>query len=202
MRVWTISLAIFLMATFADAQVRFGAQGFRGVTPGLSPSAGVLPPVRAFPRQNLVIAPQLPYYGYYPYDESYPGMYNSQPPYSPDQSASGDQINSLNDQVQQLTNEVQRLQNQLEATRTQQVEPVQPAVIEVTPSIPPRPVKPTILVFENGQKVKVQGYAIQGSTLWTTDQDGLKKIPLSDLNLDATRKENRKNGVNFFLPQE
>jgi hypothetical protein len=198
MRYWTISLAMFLMATFAEAQVRSGRPGLRGVTPGFGQSAGVLPPPGSFPRQNLVIVPQLPYYAYFPYDESYPGMYNSQPPYSPDQSADSEQINSLNDQVQQLTNEVQRLQNELEATRTQ---PIQPAVIEVTPSIPPPPIKPTVLVFENGQKVKIQGYAIVGSTLWTNDQDGLKKIPLSDLNLDATRKENLKHGVNF-LPQK
>src|SRR5262245_6803176 len=197
MRYWTISLAMFLMATFAEAQVR-GGPGLRGVTPGLGPSAGVLPRATWFPRQNLVIAPQLPYYAYYPYDESYPGMYNSQPPYTPDQSPSNDQINSLNDQVQQLTNEVQQLQNQLAATPTP---PVQPVVIEVAPSIPPPPMKPTVLVFENGQKVKIQGYAIQGSTLWTTDQDGLRKIPLSDINLEATRKENLKHGVNFFLPE-
>lgn len=130
MRLSTVCFTIFLIATTADAQVRAARPGFRGqetfrsVTPGFRPSPGVRAPFRSSPRQKVVIAPQVPFYSYYPYDPYYPGVYYSQPAYSvQDQSSNIAQINSLNDQIQMLENEVQRLQEELAAARAQQILP-------------------------------------------------------------------------------
>jgi hypothetical protein len=204
MRFWTVSLAIFLIATTADAQVRSARPGFRGqevfrgVAPGFKPSPGVRAPFRSFPRQSVVIAPQVPFYSYYPYDPYYPGFYSSQPAYSFQDQSSNAQINSLNDQIQRLENEVRRLQDELAATRAQQVPP---SPLQVTPATPPPPVKPAVLVFKDGHRIEIQGYAIVGQTLVTSSDEGFQKIALSDLNLDATRNENLTRGINF-LPRQ
>jgi hypothetical protein len=202
MRFWTVSFAIFLFATTANAQVRSarpafrGQEVFRGVAPGFRSFPGVRAPIRSFARQSVVIAPQVPFYSYYPYEPYYPGYYYSQPGYSvQDQSSNIAQINSLNDQIQRLENEVQRLQDELAATRVQQA---LPSPLQVTPSIPPAPVKPTVLVFKDGRHIEIQGYAIVGQTLVTSSEDGFQKIALSDLNLDATRNENLKRGISFM----
>src|SRR5262245_35413952 len=187
MKVWTVSFVIFLLATTAHAQVRSarpafrGQEVFRGVAPGFR-SPGVRAPFRSFARQSVVIAPQLPFYSYYPYEPYYPGYYYSQPAYSvQDQSSNIAQINSLNDQIQSLENEVQRLQDELATTRAQQA---LPSPLQVTPSAPPAPVKPTVLVFKDGRHIEIQGYAIVGQTLVTTYEDGFQKIELSYINLD------------------
>jgi hypothetical protein len=203
MRFWTVSLAIVLLAATAEAQVRSARPAgrsqevFRGVTPGFRPSAGVRAPFRSFGRQSVVIAPQLPFYSYYPYGGYYPDYY-SQPAYSvQDQSANIAQINNLTDQIQTLQNEIQQLQDELAATRAQQV---QPSPLQVNPATPPPPVIPTVLVFKDGHQREIQGYAIIGQTLVTSSEDGFQKIALSDLNVDATRNENLKRGI-AFMPQ-
>lgn len=55
-----------------------------------------------------------------------------------------------------------------------------------------------MLIFRDGHQIEIQGYAIVGQTLVTSSEDGFKKIPLSDLNLDVTRNENLKRGINFM----
>jgi hypothetical protein len=200
MRFWTVPLSIFLLATTAHAQGRSARPGFRGqeVFRGVAPrfSPGIHTPFRTVPRQNVIVAPQVPFYPYYPYDPYHSGFYSSQPAYSvQDQSANIAQINSLNDQIQRLENEVQRLQDELAATRAQQV---LPSPLQVTPGTPPPPVKPTVLVFRDGLRIEIQGYAIVGQTLVTSSEEGFKKIALSDLNLDATRNENLTRGINFL----
>ena len=200
MTFWTVCLVIFLLVTTAEGQIRSGRQPshrqevFRGVTPGFRPGPAVRPSFGAFPRQSIVIAPQVPFYPY----SYYPDPYYPQPAYStPDQSSNNEQINSLTDQVQRLENEIQRLQDELAVTRAQQA---LPSPLQVSPLAPAPPVTPTVLVFQDGHRIEIQGYAIIGQTLWTTYQDGFKKIALSDLNLETTREDNLRRGVNF-LPQ-
>jgi hypothetical protein len=207
MRFWAVLLTMLLTTASAGAQVRAGRPAsrmqevFRGVTPGFRsfPATRSFRSFGTFPRQSVVFAPQVPYYPYYPYNDPYYGSpYYSLPAYStPDQSATDAQINNLNGQIQTLENQVQLLQDELAATRAQQIPP---SPLQANPATPPAPIIPTTLVFRDGHQTEIQGYAVLGSTLWTSYQDGFRKIPLSDLNLDATRKENLKRGVNF-LPQ-
>jgi hypothetical protein len=59
----------------------------------------------------------------------------------------------------------------------------------------------TILVYRDGHKSEVRNYAIVGSNLVDlTRSPVLKKIPLDSLDLDATRKANEDNGVDFHTP--
>jgi hypothetical protein len=59
----------------------------------------------------------------------------------------------------------------------------------------------TTLVFRDGHKSEVRNYAIVGTNLLDlTKSPVMKKIPLASLDLDATRRENENNGVDFHLP--
>ncbi|HUC55743.1 MAG TPA: hypothetical protein VMR90_16960 [Candidatus Cybelea sp.] len=58
---------------------------------------------------------------------------------------------------------------------------------------------PTVLVFRDQHKVEVQNYAIVGQTLWAFAPQH-QKIPLSDLDLQATVKANEDRGVTFSVP--
>jgi hypothetical protein len=141
----------------------------------------------------VVIAPQLPLYNYYPY---YPGTYYSQPAYPlPDQTSTQNDITGLIDEIQRLRNEVQRLQDELAATQAQQA---QLPVVQPSPPAPSQPVVPTVLVFRDGHQIEIHGYAVVGETLWTSYDDGFRKVLLSDLDLAGTRRENLKRGINFL----
>jgi hypothetical protein len=189
---------MFLIASTAEAQVRSARPSsraqevFRGGTPGFRQSP-MRQTFRSFPRQGIVVAPQVPYYPYDPYYANPP--YYSQPAYSA--SDTNAEINSLNDEIQRLQVEVQRLQDELAVARTQMA---QPSPVQLSPPMPPPPVTPTVLVFRDGHQIETQGYAVIGETLWTSYEDGFRKIAISDLNLDATRKENLKRGSSF-LPE-
>ena len=69
---------------------------------------------------------------------------------------------------------------------------------------PPAPApeqEPTLLVFRDGRKQEIRNYAIVGPMLWDFGAKGTHKIPLSDLDLDTTRKLNDERGVDFVLPK-
>ena len=56
----------------------------------------------------------------------------------------------------------------------------------------------TTLVYRDGHKMELRNYAIVGPDLIDlTKSPVIKKIPLASLDLEATRRENEDNGVNF-----
>lgn len=59
---------------------------------------------------------------------------------------------------------------------------------------------PTVLVFRDQHKQDVQNYAIVGQTLWDFEPQRTQKIPLSDLDVQATIKANDDRGVTFRVP--
>lgn len=59
---------------------------------------------------------------------------------------------------------------------------------------------PTVLVFKDGHTLEVGNYAIVGSTLFDLTPGHPRKVPLSDLDLAATQKQNDDRGVVFQLP--
>jgi len=63
---------------------------------------------------------------------------------------------------------------------------------------PPQP--STTLIFKDGHKLELGNYAIVGATLFDLTPGHARKIPLADLNLEATQKQNDDQGVVFQLP--
>lgn len=60
----------------------------------------------------------------------------------------------------------------------------------------------TVLVFRDQRKQEVQNYAIVGQTLWIFSPERTQKVPLSDVDIEATQKANDARGVDFRLPGE
>ena len=68
------------------------------------------------------------------------------------------------------------------------------------PADPGPPQAPTVLVFKDGHKVELGNYAIVGTTLFDLTLGHPRRIPLADLDLDATRLQNDERGVTFQVP--
>jgi hypothetical protein len=62
------------------------------------------------------------------------------------------------------------------------------------------PSPPTVLVFRDQHQQEVQNYAIVGQTLWIFAAQRTQKIPLAELDVDATQKANDQRGVDFRVP--
>lgn len=58
----------------------------------------------------------------------------------------------------------------------------------------------TALVFKDGHQIEVGNYAIVGRTLYDMSPGHPRKVALSELDLDATQKQNEQRGVIFQVP--
>lgn len=59
----------------------------------------------------------------------------------------------------------------------------------------------TALVFRDQHVEEVRNYAIAAGTLWVLNEQAAKKIPLAQLDLQATAKMNDDRGVDFQIPK-
>jgi hypothetical protein len=139
--------------------------------PGVWPSPVVTPPIYPTP------------YGNYP-NEMIP------PAITPGESA--------------LVNELARISQQLEELRNQNVAPVP---VNAPPQVEPpagarqpqeKPSVPTVLIMRDGRRIETQSYAIADQTLWVFDQGTTLRFSLSELDVDASQKENSRRGIRFL----
>jgi hypothetical protein len=135
--------------------------------------------------------PPYSYYGYDPYygyqQPAYPIAYQSAPAYD-----RGD--DSLAREVDRLRDEVDRLRDERSDRYERQSAPQPPPRSEAKP-LAAQPA--TILVFRNGKREETPNYAIAGQTLWIFSEQRARKVPLSELDVDATRTVNEERGVEF-----
>lgn len=71
---------------------------------------------------------------------------------------------------------------------------------------PPPPAKPepssaATFVFRDGHSEQVQNYAIVGQTLWIFSEEHARKVPLAQINPEATDKANEQRGIDLHLPK-
>jgi hypothetical protein len=100
-----------------------------------------------------------------------------------------------------LASEVDRLRDEVERLREEQVsrEQARHAALQPRPSVEDK-ITATILVFRDGRRGEVQNYAIVGQTVWVFTEQRARKMLVSDLDVEATKKENAGRGVEFRLP--
>jgi len=123
----------------------------------------------------------------------YTGQPYSEPSYAAPPVSQGEA--DLQYEIQQLSQQIEQLrQQQLSAPQVQQYQAPPPPAAAAVPAIP------TILVFRDGHQMQIQNYAIVGDAMWVVDQQNATKIPLSELDLDATQQLNRARGVRFSIP--
>ncbi len=58
----------------------------------------------------------------------------------------------------------------------------------------------TVLVYRDGHAEEIQNYAIVGKTIWVFNEARARKIPLADLDLAATKRDNEDRGIDFVVP--
>lgn len=109
-------------------------------------------------------------------------------------STVADRESGVSEEVERLADEVERLQEE-QLSR----EPARQAALKAGPSVEDK-TEATILVFRDGRKSEVQNYAIVGPTLWVFTEQRARKVAISDLNVDASRRVNAGRGVEFRLP--
>jgi hypothetical protein len=124
-----------------------------------------------------------PYYGY-PYAYSAPVA--APPTYYSDQY---DDHSDLRRDIDELNGKIDHLQRDVERGV-----PRPPARQEAVRQF-------TMLVFKDKHKEEVQNYAVVGGTLWILDEKKASKVPLEDLDLDATTRLNDERGVEFEVPR-
>lgn len=115
-----------------------------------------------------------PYYPQYDYSDQ---NYANYPPSN--QADLGAEVDRLNDQVASLREQQEEMQNSRQTASS----------------------NPTELIFRDKHTEQIQNYAIVGQTLWVLTADRARRIPLSDLDLTATKKANEDRGSEFNLPK-
>jgi hypothetical protein len=131
--------------------------------------------------------------------------YVQQPPYAgpveTETNDAGPIIDDLQNDVLRLTEVVDRLQQELTEARNPPVQMYvpEPGVTrqKLDPSEPGSAARSYTLVFRNGRRMEAQGYAIVGDVVWIVTPDDSIRVALSDLDLDATRESNLKDGLIF-----
>jgi hypothetical protein len=70
----------------------------------------------------------------------------------------------------------------------------------VEPPAPPLVQENTVLIFRDGHRLEVTGYAIAGQDVLNLSGNGPRRIALADLDLPATIRENDDRGIDFRIP--
>ena len=148
-----------------------------------------------FVRQPRVLFTQ-PYLGFY--DPFWTAPIYTQPAYvAPVQVGPSYVEPSVSQAEVDLAYEVQRLSREVEQLRLEQSAA---APRQLAPPPPERPAVPVVLVFRDGRRQSIMNYAIVGQTLWVLDELNSVRIPLSDLDLDATQRANPGQGLRLVTP--
>jgi hypothetical protein len=96
-------------------------------------------------------------------------------------------------QIEQQQAEIDRLREEVAGLREARAPAPEPAA--------PTESEPTQLIFRDRHTEEVENYAIMGQSLWILSSGRTKKIPLSDLDVAATKKVNEDHGVEFRTPR-
>jgi len=81
---------------------------------------------------------------------------------------------------------------------TREPEPAHEASQE--PPTPAADQPETLLIFKDGRQLEVRNYAIVGDTLVDLTDGHRRKVPLAELDVEATAKQNDDRGIDFTLP--
>jgi hypothetical protein len=118
--------------------------------------------------------------------------------------AGDNEVRRLSAQVDQLSAELARVREEqaLREDERGRETASRPARQEPGASAEPaeqsQPVAATTLVFRDGTRQETRNYAILGQTLWIFSGQRARRLPLSSLDLDATRAINEANGTDFL----
>ncbi len=113
-----------------------------------------------------------------------------------------EQIPAATSEETDLVREVDRVSDEIERLREEEREreEARQAAQQPRPSVAERTAT-AILGFRDGRHSEIQNYAIVGQTVWVFTEQRARKIPVADLDVEATRKLNADRGVEFGFPR-
>ncbi len=161
--------------------------GFTGSTCLADPvAAGAVFCRNSIPPQTTFGSPFFFVPTYLPYSMDYEQQVEEAPAAVPEQeTALAAQVAILTDAVRQLRED--------QALR----ETSRPPVVSPQASVEEKP-QPVALIYRDGHQVEVENYAVLGQTLWVFGNRTTRRVPLANLDLDATRKANEQRGIDFL----
>lgn len=138
--------------------------------------------------------------GFYPYSYPmmsypYPATGYSYPPLDTSYRLDSSYFPNAEDQ-RHIENRLDRLEERVNRFLDQQYEKSASGPAAGAES-KPEPSPATILVFRDKHSEEVNNYAVVGETLWVLDEQKARKIPLADLDVAATTRQNEERGVTF-----
>jgi hypothetical protein len=173
----------------------YGAYGYKGGSSGHRGS-NYGRYNRAYPALpfSYIAAPY--YYPFFDSGSPFPEDYGPGPDYPPegsDAQASLMAQEALGQQLAHLSAQVEELKNNQQNAQQPQFQPPE-ATPQATPEPPPPPVT---LVLRSGVQVQVQNYAVMSGSFWDFSSHPAKRIPLSQIDVDASTKATEANGGEF-----
>lgn len=168
--------------------------GYTGINPGALSNGNNRRGNRGYGYGGAYLLP--PFY-YSTFDDSdTPYVYNSSAQ-DPAAQTAGVTANLLGEQIAQLSAEVDALRNERAASS---YEPPMRPPYNAPPTMqddqmPPSP--PVTLILNNGKKLEVKNYAVMGDGIWDFSAQPAKRIPLSSINVGASKAATEANGAEF-----
>jgi hypothetical protein len=127
----------------------------------------------------------------YPYDYAAPPPPASAPADDSQSRTLSLEIERLSDEIDQMRDENRRLQN--ERPRPEPESPADETSKRSGELVEP----PHVLVFKDGRQIQADNYAISNNVIWILEDGKVKRIPLSEVDLPATRKANSDSDLNL-----
>jgi hypothetical protein len=138
------------------------------------------------------------YATYYPWldDYSFDQQYYLSDVASSYQSAMYNQQATIEQRLDRIEDRVDALLDRLQSRP-----PQAPPQVPPQSQSKPEPSSAATFVFRDGHSEQVQNYAIVGQTLWIFTEDHARKVPLAQINPEATDKANEQRGIDLHLPK-
>jgi hypothetical protein len=114
----------------------------------------------------------------------------------PKAQALTDQQGVMADQLEQLSAEVNRVKSINAGINGQPAPPPSSGRAAANPEPPPRGA-PLILILQNGQRLKLQSYAVINQTVWDFSEQPARSIPFSNVNVPASQSATEAAGGEF-----
>lgn len=95
-----------------------------------------------------------------------------------------------------LAGQVERLAEEVELLREERLSGPAPSPAAAAP-LPEEKRPAAVLVYRDGHKGEAENYAVLGQTLYVFEGERTRRIPLAELDLDATQRLNEEQGVEF-----
>jgi hypothetical protein len=118
--------------------------------------------------------------------------------YAPSEYPSQEEVPApVPEQETAIARQVERLTEEVELLRRERPSP---AALPPAAAAPQEKPVPAVLVYRDGHQGEVENYAVLGQTLYLFAAQTTRRIPLADLDLEATQTLNKERGVDFVPP--